>query len=65
MSATSAPELAQEVAAASCYPVRAGAAAAAYVWLPPGYFAMAHAHLPVLLMLSGWPGDVTDWVRAC
>jgi S-formylglutathione hydrolase FrmB len=39
-------------------------AAVAYVWLPPDYFTNAHAHLPVLLMLSGWPGDVKDWVRA-
>ncbi len=39
-------------------------AAAAYLWLRPDYFAVAHAHLPVLLMLSGWPGDVKDWARA-
>jgi S-formylglutathione hydrolase FrmB len=39
-------------------------AAGAYVWLPPDYFAATHAHLSVLLMLSGWPGDVKDWVRA-
>jgi S-formylglutathione hydrolase FrmB len=39
-------------------------AATAYLWLPPDYFAVAHAHLPVLLMLSGWPGDVKDWARA-
>jgi hypothetical protein len=28
-------------------------AAAAYLWLSPDYFAVAHAHLPVLLMV-GW-----------
>jgi S-formylglutathione hydrolase FrmB len=39
-------------------------AAGAYVWLPPDYFAVPHVHLPLLLMLSGWPGDVKDWVRA-
>jgi len=39
-------------------------AATAYVWLPPDYFSVAHAHLPVLLMLSGWPGDGKDWVRS-
>jgi S-formylglutathione hydrolase FrmB len=39
-------------------------AATAYVWLPPDFFHVRHAHLPVLLMLPGWPGSGQDWERA-
>jgi S-formylglutathione hydrolase FrmB len=39
-------------------------AAEAYLWLPPDYFRVAHANLPLLLMLPGWPGNEQDWTRA-
>jgi S-formylglutathione hydrolase FrmB len=39
-------------------------AGSAYVWLPPDFFRVRHANLPVLLMLPGWPGSGQDWERA-
>jgi enterochelin esterase-like enzyme len=40
------------------------AAARAWLWLPPAFFSRPHTHIPVILMLPGWPGDVQDWVKA-
>lgn len=39
-------------------------AAQAYLWLPPDFATVAHADLPVMIMLPGWPGNVQDWTRA-
>jgi enterochelin esterase-like enzyme len=36
----------------------------AWVWLPPAYFRGPSLQFPVLLMLTGIPGDVQDWVKA-
>lgn len=36
----------------------------AHVYLPPAWFRQSRPHLPVVLMLSGTPGDTNDWTRA-
>ena len=35
----------------------------AWVWLPPSYFSRPRAQFPVLMLLSGTPGDPADWLR--
>lgn len=40
------------------------AARSAWVWLPPAYFRSPDRQLPVLIMLTGVPGDAQDWVTA-
>ncbi len=37
---------------------------AAYVWIPPEWFAPSAPKLPVIVMLHGTPGDPSDWTRA-
>jgi S-formylglutathione hydrolase FrmB len=36
----------------------------ANVWLPPQYFTDTRAHFPVLLLLHGNPGTITDWLTS-
>jgi S-formylglutathione hydrolase FrmB len=36
----------------------------AYVWVPPGWFALSQPKLPVIVMLHGTPGEPSDWTRA-
>ena len=35
----------------------------AWVWLPPSYFSYPRVQLPVLMLLSGTPGNPADWLR--
>jgi enterochelin esterase-like enzyme len=37
---------------------------AAFVWLPPAWFARDQPHLPVIELLHGTPGGPSDWTRA-
>ncbi|NUP73829.1 MAG: esterase, partial [Sinomonas sp.] len=37
-------------------------ARAAYVYLPPAYFASTRPQLPVLLLIPGQPGNPSDWL---
>jgi hypothetical protein len=37
---------------------------AAYVWVPPAWFAPTHPKLPVIELLHGSPGEPSDWTRA-
>jgi S-formylglutathione hydrolase FrmB len=36
----------------------------AWLWLPPVYFHSSRAQIPVLIMLTGLPGEAQDWVTA-
>lgn len=40
------------------------AARPAWVYLPPAYLGSLRARLPVLVLLSGQPGDPADWIAA-
>jgi predicted esterase len=37
---------------------------AAYIWVPPVWFAANRPQLPVLELLHGSPGETSDWTRA-
>jgi enterochelin esterase-like enzyme len=37
---------------------------AAYIWLPPVWFAPNHPKLPVIELITGSPGDPASWTRA-
>lgn len=39
-------------------------AASAWIWLPPAYFHSPRGQFPVLVMLTGIPGEAQDWVTA-
>jgi hypothetical protein len=37
---------------------------AAFVWVPPAWFAPSHPQLPIIELLHGTPGSPSDWTRA-